>query len=92
MANKSILINKPKALKIWMFRRMLRVSWTDKIINKEILKIVGREHELLFNINKSNKGYLVNSKYQLLQLIVEKKKRRQARCQQKTDALAIKQE
>ena len=32
---------RPDALEIWLWRRMEKISWTEKITNEAVLKIVG---------------------------------------------------
>lgn len=74
---KSSSVNKIEAFEMWMYRRMLRVPWTDRVTNDEILRRIGRDRELMLNVKKKKTSYfghiMRNSKYQLLQLIVEGK-------------------
>ena len=62
---------------MWVYRRILKIPWMAKISNEEVLRRVNRDREL-FNIIKKRKtaylGHIMrNSKYQLLQLIIEGK-------------------
>ncbi|CAH2232884.1 jg1204 [Pararge aegeria aegeria] len=49
---------------MWCYRRMLRISWTQKVSNVRVLQRVARSRELLRIIKKRNE------RYQLLQLIM----------------------
>ncbi|CAG9835208.1 unnamed protein product [Diabrotica balteata] len=46
---------KLKAFEIWLYRKILRISWTDKITNETVLQRIGKEREeiTLHNNNKS---------------------------------------
>ena len=43
---------------IWLQRRMLRVSLTDHVSNKEVLERVGRERKLLKTIRRKQLEFL----------------------------------
>src|SRR5687768_2172739 len=38
-------IRRLEALEMWLWRRMEKISWTDKISNEEVLKRVGKERQ-----------------------------------------------
>jgi len=40
-------------MEMWVFRRLYRISWTDKISNNTVLEITGMKRELLIIIRKS---------------------------------------
>uniref|UniRef100_A0A8D8SUP8 Reverse transcriptase domain-containing protein n=1 Tax=Cacopsylla melanoneura TaxID=428564 RepID=A0A8D8SUP8_9HEMI len=46
--------NKLKAFELWLYRRMLRISWTQKITNAEVLNRMNKKAELV-NIIKARK-------------------------------------
>lgn len=74
---KASSINMIESFEMWTYRRMLRVPWTDRVTNEEILRRVGKDREILLSIKRRKTtyfGHLIRSpKYQLLQLIVEGK-------------------
>ena len=41
-----------EALEMWCIRKMLKISWKDKVNNKEVLRRAGMKRELLENIKK----------------------------------------
>lgn len=43
---------------IWVYRRMLRISWVDQITNKEVLRTGNTELELISTIKPRNLQYL----------------------------------
>uniref|UniRef100_A0A8D8Q4X5 Craniofacial development protein 2 n=1 Tax=Cacopsylla melanoneura TaxID=428564 RepID=A0A8D8Q4X5_9HEMI len=71
-------IGKIEAFEMWMYRRILRISWTEHITNEEVLRRMGKKRELM-SIVKIRKlqylGHLMrnNSKYALLQVIMQGK-------------------
>ena len=38
---------KLKAVEMWLWRKMMRISWTDKLTNEAVLEKVGAERQLL---------------------------------------------
>ena len=62
---------------MWTYRRRLRVPWTDRVTNEEILRRVHTNRELLTTIKRRKAAYLGqisrHDRYQLLQLILEGK-------------------
>ncbi|KAL1448646.1 hypothetical protein WDU94_000548, partial [Cyamophila willieti] len=54
----NILRNKITAFENWCYRRILRVSWTEKVTNKEILRRVGKNSfDLIKTIKKRKMAY-----------------------------------
>lgn len=49
---------KTEAMEIWTWRRLLRISWTEKKSNEEILQIIEEKRVLLFII-RSRSGKLI---------------------------------
>jgi Reverse transcriptase (RNA-dependent DNA polymerase) len=69
--------NRIQAFEFWIYRRLLRISWIDKISNKKVLELMNKELDLTFSIKKRKLEYLGHitrgEKYRLLQLIIEGK-------------------
>lgn len=69
---------KLRAFELWLYRRMLRISWTQKITNAEVLNRMNKPAELV-NIIKARKlqylGHIMRNehRYELLQLILQGK-------------------
>lgn len=74
---KKLDIRKLEAFEIWLYRRILRVKWTDKVTNMEILKRIKKEKEIIITVKKRKLQYLGHvmrgEKYHLLQLILQGK-------------------
>ena len=51
-------IRKLEAVEMWMWRRMERVSWMDKITNEEILNKVGEKRQLISVIRNRKKNWI----------------------------------
>lgn len=70
-------MNRLEAFEMWIFRRLLKISWTQHIPNDEVLRRVRRERELLTTIKRRKTAYLGhiyrNNKYDILKLIIEGK-------------------
>ena len=62
---------------MWLYRRVLKISWTERKTNEEVLRLVSRERELFEIIKKRKTTYLGhimrNEKYRFLQLVIEGK-------------------
>ena len=52
------LINKLNAAEMWFYRRMLRISWTDRITNEEVLRRIGMQRTLVKEIRKRQMNFL----------------------------------
>ncbi|CAH2237495.1 jg12828 [Pararge aegeria aegeria] len=65
---------------MWAYRRMLKISWTQKVTNEEVFRRVGCQRELWKTVKKKKVAYLGNvlrhDRYRLLQLIMMTGKRR----------------
>ena len=62
---------------MWVYRRILKISWVDHITNMDVLRRVNIERELLTNnkiIKTAYFGHFIrDQKYQLVQLIIKGK-------------------
>ena len=60
-----------------MYRRMLRIPWTARVSNVEVLDLMGKELEVIYEIKRRRLEYfghiIRNGKYRLLQLVMEGK-------------------
>lgn len=65
------------AIEMWTYRRMLRISWTDRIRNEEVHRRMNAQVELLFTIQKRKFEYfghiMGGARYDLMQLIIQGK-------------------
>lgn len=71
-------MRKLEAFEMWCYRRILRISWVDRITNEEVLRRMDKEREVLNNIKKRKLEYLGHimrneHRYSLLQLILQGK-------------------
>ena len=70
-------INYLEACEMWFHRRMLRISWTQKLKNSEVLEMANSERMILETIKKRKLGYfghvIRGKKYELLRLIIQGK-------------------
>ncbi|KAL0838470.1 hypothetical protein ABMA28_016600 [Loxostege sticticalis] len=71
---KEDLRKRVEAFEMWAYRRMLSISWIDKVTNDEVLRRVQQKRELLQTIKQRKVGYLGHiirhDRYELLQLIM----------------------
>lgn len=71
---KTVMMNRIEAFEMWCYRRMLKIAWTEKVRNTEILERIEKERELLTTIKKRKMQYLGHilrgPKYELLQTIM----------------------
>ena len=51
-------IRRLEAVEMWMWRRMEKISWSEKITNEEVLKRVGEEKQLMNMIRYRKKNWL----------------------------------
>ena len=49
---------KLEAFEMWLYRRMLRVSWTQRVTNEEILRRMGKAKEVLATVKRRKLQYL----------------------------------
>ncbi|XP_045448929.1 uncharacterized protein LOC123657427 [Melitaea cinxia] len=73
----SALCSKLEAFEMWIYRRMLRISWTMKITNVEVLRRMNKRLEIM-RIVKERKlqyfGHIMRGhRYRILQLVIEGK-------------------
>lgn len=65
---------KLEALEMWFYRRMLRISWVQRVTNEEVLRRVRKSRELLQTIKRRKVSYLGHvlrhERYRLLQTIL----------------------
>ena len=70
-------INKVQAFEMWVYRRILRISWMDKVTNDEVLRRIKKNTELINTIKIRKLSYfghiMCNPKYQFLQLVIQGK-------------------
>jgi len=70
-------MNKLEAFEMWVYRRVMRISWIARRTNDEELKITNKDRELLDTIKRRKTAYLGHvirkERYQFLQLVIEGK-------------------
>ena len=49
---------KIQAAEMWFYRRMLKVSWTQKRTNEEVLQMAGADREMIINIRRRQMTFL----------------------------------
>lgn len=66
-----------EAFEMYIYRRMLRISWIQRITNNNVLQRMGKQKELLNTIKERKLQYLGHvmrgERYELLRLIIEGK-------------------
>ena len=50
--------NRVEAAEMWFYRRLLRISWTERRSNESILQELGRSRMLLSEINRRKLSYI----------------------------------
>ncbi|XP_045480979.1 uncharacterized protein LOC123685370 [Harmonia axyridis] len=80
------------SFEMWTYRRILRVSWKDRITNIEVLRRIGREKEVERTIKERKLQYLGHimrgEKYNILRLIMQGKIEAPSRRERKRKAEA----
>ena len=71
-------IKKLEAFEMWLYRRILKVKWIDKISSVKILQWMNKEKEIVHTIKTSKLRYLGHimrnpQRYQLLQVVLQGK-------------------
>lgn len=71
-------MNRLEAFEMWCYRRILRISWVDRVTNVEVLRRMGKECEILMTVKTKKLEYLGHvmrnqERYGLLQLILQGK-------------------
>ena len=68
-------LKKLESFEMWIYRRILKIPWTDHITNVEVMRRLEKEKEVIFTLKKRKLEYfghiLRHDKYRLLQLIVQ---------------------
>ena len=49
---------KLKAAEMWFYRRMLRISWRDRVTNEDVLARIGMQRSLIKEIRKRQMNFL----------------------------------
>ena len=66
-----------EAFELWTYRRILRLSWKDKVTNDEVMRRMGKRKEILNTVKIRKLQYLGHvmrgEKYHLLQLVIQGK-------------------
>lgn len=66
-----------EAFEMWVYRRILKISWTDRVSNVKVLRLLNKKTEILNTIKRRKLQYfghiMRNDKYQLLQLLIQGK-------------------
>ena len=47
-----------EACEMWFYRRLLRIKWTDKVTNKNVLEQIGTNRKILHLINERKLKYI----------------------------------
>jgi hypothetical protein len=80
-----------EAFEMWLNRRMLKISWTDRITNQMVLERMGKQKELLTIIKARKLEYIGhirnNQRYNILQLILQGKIEGKRKCRKETYTL-----
>lgn len=70
-------MKKLEAFEMWCYRRILKISWTDKVTNIKVLERMKKELEIIHTIKRRKLEYLGHvtrgERYGLLQLIIQGK-------------------
>ena len=70
-------IQKLQSFEMWCYRRILNISWVDKVTNLEVLRRIGKNLEVIKTIKTRKMQYfghvIRGGKYHLLHLILEGK-------------------
>ena len=71
---KQVNIKKNNAFELWMYRRMLKIPWTDEVTNETVLQRLGKEEEVVYHTQKRKLEYLGHimrgPRYEILRLIM----------------------
>lgn len=66
-----------QAFEMWLYRRILRIPWSDRISNREVLRRIDQECHLVTTIKQRKIAYLGhlmrNEKYKLIQKLIKAK-------------------
>lgn len=72
------MLGRIQAFEMWVYRRMLRISWVEKVRNEEVVRRMGKDLELVVEIKRRKLEYFGHimrhpEKYEILHLIMEGK-------------------
>ena len=71
------LENRINAFEMYLYRRMLRISWMDRVTNEEVLRPMGKDKELLSTVKERKLQYVGHTmrgdRYEVLRLVIEGK-------------------
>lgn len=74
---KTATMNRIEAFELWCYRRILKIPWTQRKTNEQVLNIMNKERELLMSIKQRKLEYLGHvmrgPRYELLRLILNGK-------------------
>lgn len=70
--------NRLEAFELWLYRRILKIPWTDKVTNNEVMRRMQKNKELINTVKCRKLQYLGHimrnpSRYKLLQQILQGK-------------------
>lgn len=70
-------IKRLESFELWVYRRMLKISWTARVTNTEVMKRINKEMEIIETIKIRKLQYLGHitrgTRYAMLQLIMQGK-------------------
>lgn len=55
---KAETLRRLEAFEMWVYRRLLKIPWTDHISNEEVLRRIGKDRDLVVDIKKRKTAYL----------------------------------
>lgn len=71
------LSSKLEAFEMWVYRRILKISWTERVRNTEVSERIGKQAEILHKVKTRKLQYFAhvmrNEKYRILQLVMQGK-------------------
>ena len=71
------LMRRLESFEMWIYRRILHISWIEHTTNKEVLRRMDKTKEVIFTVKMRKMDYLEhimrNNKYRLFQLILKGK-------------------
>lgn len=70
---KQRIINNVEAFEMWCYRKLLKISWTDKVKNEEVLRRIGKECEIIKNVKNKKLRVSRPRNEMLLRLIMQGK-------------------
>ncbi|KAL0860165.1 hypothetical protein ABMA27_010472 [Loxostege sticticalis] len=71
------ITKKLEAFEMWVYRRILKIPWSDRVTNIEVLNRLKKKTELINTIKRRKLSYfghvMRNDKYRMLQLVIQGK-------------------